>query len=163
MEQPYTPDPFKNFTPRQNPVIAPKAASAPAVDLSALTESDIARFDSMSADALRDLFKRLYSVFGGDAVALALKTPEDLAEAFKLKLAIGGMRQQDMFKALPIMREWFDRSLGKAAQSVAVTVKDDAFSKMSTDKLIALERELSRLTGQDALVIAPLPKSLSDD
>lgn len=61
---------------------------------------------------------------------MALKSREEIAEAFKLKLAMSGLAEKDMFKALPIMREWFDREMGKAAQVVQqqVTIKQEPMS-----------------------------------
>ncbi len=111
----------------------------------------------MDKEALISLIQRVSGAMWG----VGLKTKEDIAEAFKLKLAIGGMTEKDMFKALPIMREWFDRELGKAAQSIAMTVEDKGLGKLSDQRLLRLEKELSRMTGQEAIVIPPEPQKLS--
>ena len=120
---------------------------------------DLAAIDQLDATALRALIRRVSGAMWG----IGLKTREEIADAFKLKLAIGGMSEKDMFKALPIMREWFDRELGKAAQSIAMTVEDKGITKLSDDRLLRLERELARMTGQDAIIIAPAPKKLDVD
>lgn len=119
---------------------------------------DLSRLDSMTPDELKSLITRLC----GAMWCVGLKTQEEIAEAFKLKLAISGMAEKDMFKALPIMREWFDRSLGKASQSIAMTVEDKGLSKLSDERLLRLERELARVTGQDAVIIPPMPSKLTD-
>lgn len=117
---------------------------------------DLAVIDQMDATALRALIRRVSGAMWG----IGLKTKEEIADAFKLKLAIGGMSEKDMFKALPIMREWFDRELGKAAQSIAMTVEDKGITKLSDERLLRLERELAHMTGQDAIVIAPVPTKI---
>lgn len=74
MEQPYTPDPFKNFTPRENPVTTRQPpAAAMDVDLSGLTDDDLrqecreslvlmmrkARGDLKALGAVRELLDRI--------------------------------------------------------------------------------------------------------
>lgn len=123
-----------------------------------ITEADLATLDQMDATALKSLVQRVSGAMWG----IGLKTREQIAEAFKLKLAISGMAEKDMFKALPIMREWFDRELGKAAQSVQMTIEDKGLGKLSDDRLLRLECELAKMTGMDAVIIAPEPQKLSD-
>lgn len=120
---------------------------------------DAAKLEEMTKNELIELLMRI----GGAVCGIAMQTPEEIAEAFKLKLAINGLGERDMFKALPIMKEWFDRTMGKAAQSVSLTVKDEGLGKLSDERLLRLERELARVTGQDAVVIAPMPKKLDDN
>lgn len=124
----------------------------------ALTASDLSVLDTMDAVALRELIRRV----GGAVWGVGLMSKEQIAEAFKLKLAIGGMAEKDMFKALPVMREWFDRELGKASQSIAMTVEDKGITKLSDERLLRLERELSRVTGSEAIIIQPEPKKLEE-
>lgn len=76
MEQPYTPDPFKNFTPRQNPVNQAVAAvneTIESIDLSALTDDELhqecktslvmmmrkAKGDLKALGAVRELLDRI--------------------------------------------------------------------------------------------------------
>ncbi len=141
------PDPFKNYTMKK--AIAPALANAP----KEIDAETLASIEQMDATALRALIQRVSGAMWG----VGIKTPQEIAEAFKLKLAIAGMAEKDMFKALPIMREWFDREMGKAAQSIAMTVENKGISKLSDEKLLRLEQELARMTGQEAIVIAPLP------
>lgn len=122
----------------------------------AITPETMAQLESMPKEALISLIQRVSGAMWG----IGLKTKEEIAEAFKLKLAISGMSEKDMFKALPIMREWFDRSLGKAPQSIAMTIEDKGLGKLSDERLLRLEGELARMTGQEAVIIAPEPKRL---
>lgn len=62
----------------------------------------------------------------------------------------------------PVIKELMDRTDGKPAQSIAMTVEARGIDKLSDDRLLALERELARITGQEALVIPPMPKKLSE-
>lgn len=55
-----------------------------------------------------------------------------------------------------------DRIDGKPAQSIAMKVEDTGLAALTTGRLLALERNLARLTGTDALVIPPMPKKLSE-
>lgn len=141
----------------KSPDIADVLAQANEEALSAkpnpISPATLAMLDNMDAEALRKLIQRVSGAMWG----IGLKTKEEIAEAFKLKLAIGGMSERDMFKALPIMREWFDRELGKAAQSIAMTVKDDGLNKLTTDKLLRLACMLD-----EPVIISPLPPSLSE-
>lgn len=134
-----------------------------------ISASDLARLDGMSREELVKLIRTVSGAgwgnignTGADLISHYLRTHDEVSEAIKLRLATGGLTEKDMFKALPLMREWMDRQTGKPAQSIAMTVKQDDLSKMSTDRLLALERELARLNGVEALVIAPLPEKLPD-
>lgn len=146
----YKPDP-SDYEMKKNPI---KGLSV--TDDTPIDSETLSNLGNMDADALRALIKRVSGAMWG----IGLKTKEEIADAFKLKLAIGGMSEKDMFKALPIMREWFDRELGKAPQSIAMTVEDKGISKLSDERLLRLERELARMTGQEAIIIAPEPKKL---
>lgn len=128
-------------------------------DKDTITPETLTTLQSLSNADLIALIQRVSGAMWG----VGLKTREQIAEAFKLKLAIGGMTEKDMFKALPIMREWFDRELGKAPQSIAMTVEDKGITKLSDDRLLRLERELARVTGQEAVIISPEPKKLDVD
>lgn len=147
---PLTGDPLPKFNP--------ELGVGSVTSSSAISNDEFQHLESMSKEGLIGLIQRVSGAMWG----IGLKTQDDVAEAFKLKLAISGMAERDMFKALPIMREWFDRSLGKAAQSIAMTVEDKGLSKLSDEKLLRLERELARLTGQDSIVIAPMPQKLPE-
>lgn len=54
-----------------------------------------------------------------------------------------------------------DRVEGKSAQTLHVGTTEEAdISKIADERLLRLERELSRITGADAVLIAPEPKRL---
>lgn len=156
--------PESNAQRVQNSAVTADKAQSP------LPAETLAALETMGRDELLTIFKRIYSAGWGKRgltgdllITMALKTPEEVSEAFKIKLAAGGFGEDDMFKALPIMKEWFDRSLGKAAQSIAVTVKDEGLGKLSDARLLRLESELAKMTGQDAVLILPEPKKLEQD
>lgn len=134
-----------------------------------ISASDWATIETMSREGLIKLIRTVVGAgwgkvggTGAHLVTTFLRTPEEILEATKLKLATGGLIEADMFKALPLLREWMDRQTGKPAQSIAMTVKQDDLSKMSTERLLALEKEMARLNGVEALVIAPMPEKLPD-
>lgn len=143
----------KQLTPADSPVSA----------------DDWAAIESMSQQQLIHMIKIVVGAgwgkiggTGGNLVSAFLRTPDEVLKATKLKLCTGGLIEPDMFKALPLLREWMDRQTGKPAQSIAMTVKQDDLSKMSTDRLLALEREMAKLNGVEALLIAPMPEKLPE-
>lgn len=146
----YIPDPFKNYVPKGNPPPAQRPEQeAP----------DLSRLDGMTREELIGLIRRVSGAMWG----IGLSTPEEIADAMKLKLATGGLTEKDMYKALPLMREWFDRQMGKAAQSIAMTVDDKGLGKLADARLLRLEQELSRMTGEQAIIIPPEPAKLNVD
>ena len=140
-----------------NYTMKPPRAAPERVAVEAIDQETLASLHNLDKEGLILLIQRVSGAMWG----VGLKTPKDIAEAFKLKLAINGMAEKDMFKALPIMREWFDREIGKASQSIAMTIEDKGLDKLSDERLLRLEAELARMTGQDAVVIPPEPKKLS--
>ena len=123
-------------------------------ELDAPTASQMAMIEKLPPE-LQTLCKRICGARWG---IVADMTPDAIAEAMKLKFAHGGLTQADIFKALPACREWFDRQLGKAAQSIAMKVEVHPVSKMSTERLLEIEQKLARITGQEALIINPMPE-----
>ena len=111
-------------------------------------EIEQSELDNLSRDALIALVIRC------NGWQMALKTPAEIAEQFKTKLAMNAMSEKDMFKALPIMREWFDREMGEASQSVSLNVKDDRMDKLPIDQLIRLAAMLD-----EPVIIRPLISS----
>lgn len=105
MEQPYTPDPFKNFTPRQNPV---KAAviedKQPPFDLSAL--------DTLSRPELIELIRTACP----DKAQVLLMTEEQRGRAIVDMLAITALTSADRKEARECGKEWLDRTIGKPLQ-----------------------------------------------
>jgi hypothetical protein len=119
-------------------------------------EGTLEKLASLTKGELVALIKRC----SGAAWGVGLMTHDEAYEASCLKLLALGLKAQTSSQAIPALREWADRTRGKPAQTVALNVKTDNLSKLTDDKLLALERELSRLTGCDAMVIAPMPKKL---
>lgn len=117
--------------------------------LEASTEPEDSELLGMSQEALIALVRRC------NGWQMAIKDRDGIAEAFKLKLAMSGFAEKDMFKALPIMREWFDREMGKAAQSVSMKVEVNALDRMETEKLLRLAAMMD-----DPMIIAPMPVKL---
>lgn len=127
----------------------------------AITDNpDLTRLDGMDRDGLIALIKTIAGARWGE---VALMTKEERLEAAKLKLWHGGLTEKEIYKALPALNAAMDREIGKPAQSVAITVKDEGISKLSDDRLLRLEKELARMTGQDAIIIAPEPKKLNEE
>ena len=133
------------------------ANSTPDASLCVLNSEQLTRLASLSRDELITLLR----LCNAEQIGVALMTPQEIVQAFKIRLATGGLTERDMFKALPLMREWFDREMGKAPQSIAMVVEDKGITKLSDDRLLRLEREVARMTGEDAIVIAPEPKRLT--
>lgn len=119
---------------------------------------DAGKLEGMTKEELIALLKRIAGAFLGCAVM----TDDEAYEAACLKLLHGGLSERDVWKALPTLKEWMDRRRGKPAQSIAMTVENKGISTLSDEKLLRLEAELARLTGQDAVLIAPMPKRLED-
>lgn len=59
-------------------------------------------------------------------------------------------------------REGIDRDEGKPAQTSTIKLESKGIDKLTTDRLLALESHLAKLTGANALIIPPLPKKLID-
>ena len=59
---------------------------------------------------------------------------------------------------VPALRELMDRAEGKAPQSIAMTVKTDAVSKLTDDQLAAILANLPN----NPMIIPPMPKRLDD-
>lgn len=92
-------------------------------------------------------------------------TDDDLRKLARERLSevlqcVKGSVQPDL--AIRAVNAILDRLDGRPSQSVAMTVEDKGISKLSTERLLALEKELARMTGQDAIVIAPMPTKLID-
>lgn len=123
------------------------------------TESpDLSCLDDMGREELIALVRRCAGAFCG----YALLNDEEAIAAIRLKCLSAGLSQKDIWKALPPLKEWMDRTKGKAPQSIAMTVEDRGVSKLTTEKLLQLERELARLTGEDSIIVRPMPEKLED-
>jgi hypothetical protein len=139
----------KNGMLHQIPVIDAVAAS---------NAPDLSRLGDMSREELITLIKMVSGAIWG----YALLDDTQKVEAARLKLYNLGMTSTEVHKVVPALDKWFDRSLGKAPQSIAMTVENKGLSALSDERLLNLERELSRVTGNDAIVISPMPEKLTD-
>lgn len=61
------------------------------------------------------------------------------------------------------IRELLDRVDGKAPQSIAMTVEDKGLGKLSTERLLALDRELCARAGVEPMQVRPMPGKLEMD
>lgn len=127
-----------------------KSTHPPSQD--SLTSEELSRLESMPKEELTALIKRICGARWGE---VGMMSDDEAYEAVCLKMLHGGLTQPDIYKALPALKEWTDRRKGKPAQSVALTVEDKGLSKMATSRLLALERELARVTGEDELLVLP--------
>jgi len=126
--------------------------------LSSIDEQTLSQLENMPKEALISLIRRVSGAIWG----IGLMTEEEAYEAACLKLLHGGLTERDIWKALPSLKEWMDRRKGKPAQSVALTVESKGIDKLSDERLLRLERELAKMTGQEAITIAPEPGKLTN-
>lgn len=109
--------------------------------------------DSLEAMSREELIALIKTV-GGAIWGYALKDDEEKSEAARLKLYNLGMSSNEVQKVVPALDKWFDRTKGKAAQSIALNVKDDRMDKLPVDQLLALAKMLD-----EPIIISPLPSS----
>ena len=114
-----------------------------------VTQLEIDRLKSMRRDELEALMIKL-----GGIVGYALKSQEEIDEAMRLKLAYSGLTENQVHKYLPAIKEYYDRTKGKPAQSIALNVKQEAVSTLTSDQLAALLAQLPN----EPMVIPPMPK-----
>lgn len=130
-------DPFTNYEMK-----GPKAPIALPAETRPAT-LDIETLRNMGVEGLINLVQRISAARWGE---VANMNPEAIAEAMKLRLAHGGLTQSDIFKAMPVMREWFDRTLGKPKERVEMLhQKNVIVTEMTTAELVArLEARAAR-------------------
>ena len=105
----------KGFT--ANPYGGPLGLRKMRNRLERIDEETFQKLHTFSKEQLLDIIKRV----GGAMWAIGAKTDDEIAEAMRLKMAMGGLNEPQIHKALPAMREWFDRTKGKPTQSVDLT------------------------------------------
>lgn len=127
--------------------------------LEKISDRDLEKLEQMTKDQLVTLIKRCAAAVW----KYALMDEDESYEAVCLKLKTMGLSEEQSYKALPPLKEWMDRRKGKPKQSIDMVVEDKGIGKLATDRLLALERELARVTGQEALVIAPPPARIDSD
>ena len=96
----------------------------------------------MTREQLETLVRLSNSVLGG----ILLATREERREAATLKLWQSGMNEKEIYKALPALNAAMDREFGKPAQSIALAVKDEGLSKVSTERLLRLAAMMDEKT-----------------
>lgn len=122
-------------------------------DVAAVTTDstpDLTSLDTMPSEALRDLIR----LVGGAIWGYALMDDTQKAEAARLKLYNLGMSSNEVSKVVPALDKWFDRTSGKAPQSVVMDVKDSRLDKLPIDQLIRLAAMLD-----EPVIISALPSS----
>lgn len=82
---------------------------------------DLSGIDTMDAESLRKLIRTTAAV--AKLVPMALLTKDEAYGAVCLKLLEGGMKQDDINKALPALQEWANRTKGKPVQAVESNVR----------------------------------------
>ena len=113
-----------------------------------LQDSDIARLETMSKSQLITLLKTL-----GGVVGYALMDDEEKVRAAELKLYGLAMKSNEVHKVIPAIKEWYDRTKGKAPQSISLDVKDTRMDKLPIDKLLRLAGMLD-----EPVVVLPAPE-----
>lgn len=131
--------------------------TATAAPLDPVSAATLSLLEQMSREELVGVIKRVCNARWGE---VALMSKQERVEAGKLKLWHSGLTLADVYKALPMLKEAFDRDEGRASQNVNMNVEVSSLSKMSDERLLRLERELAKATGQEALVINQIPVKL---
>lgn len=120
---------------------------------------DISGIDTMEAPALRNLIRTCYGVLAG----FALLSDDEKAEAARLKLYSLGMTSNEVHKVVPALDKWFDRTAGKAPQSIAMTVKTPGIKQLSAMQILDARNMAARYLNVDPLLIAPEPTIIEND
>lgn len=126
-----------------------------------LTEAQLARMDAMSHEELKTLVRASCALQG--FIKLALLTEEEAYKAIMLESLHRALNEEETRDFVAGSTQWLERKRGKVAQTVDMTLEDKRLERLPTDRLMRLEAELARLSGCDALIIAPEPQKLGDD
>ena len=129
--------------------------------LEPLSDAEVEALATLPAGELIALVRA--SLGAAKYIRYGLLTQAERMEAARMKLYDKGMTAEEVREIVPALDKWMDRTEGKVSQSVDLNVDDKRLENLSTDRLLRLESELARLTGCDALVIAPMPKKLEDE
>jgi hypothetical protein len=166
---PLMPHPEKPETHLANGKFAPGNLAGPAgrglgtpnkVNLGGpITQETLDKLETFSKPELIKLIKKVSGAVWG----IGIMNDDEAFEAVRLKLLHTGLTSESANSSLNVLKEWADRTKGKAPQSIAMKIDADPLSKLSADRLLALEKTLAKVTGQDAMIIPPLPELLPDD
>ena len=124
-----------------------------------ITQETLDKLETFSKAELIKLIKKVSGAVWG----IGIMNDDEAFEAVRLKLLHTGLTSESANSSLNVLKEWADRTKGKPAQSIAMKVETDPLGKLSADRLLALEKTLAKVTGQEALVIPPLPELLADE
>lgn len=113
---------------------------------------DISGIEDMDAEQLRNLIRKVAGAIWG----YAIMDDEQKAEAARLKLYNMGMTSSEVHKVVPALDKWFDRTQGKAPQSIAMVVKTSPESKLTDDQLATILANLPN----SPMIIPPMPNKL---
>lgn len=133
MPNTYTPDPFKNFTPRGNP---PSVAQEPIAVQNQIDDGTLVTLDMMTQPELVALIRRVSGAMWG----VGLLTDDQRAEAMLDRLAIIALTNVAGKPVLEAMREWLDRKQGRAIQRIEqknLNVNLTAAKEMTTEQIMA--------------------------
>lgn len=152
MEQPYTPDPFKNFTPRQNPQ---KAVVVAEIKTDTLTAEELGLDDleNMPRKELKALLQRVIQagwgygkLTGKDLMQMALQTKEEAYEALKLTALTLAVNASDWREFNALATFWAEREKGKPKQSIDATV---------TIGVVEIVEEIAKRRKQQMIDVSP--------
>ena len=121
----------------------------------AITAEELHRLAALPPSVLESALMQSYAAAG--FIDDALMTDDEKDSAARAKLYRTGMSAAEVHKMVPALDKWYDRTMGKAPQSIAMTVKADPASSLSDDQLAALLALLP-----EPMIIPPLPKRLED-
>ncbi len=124
-----------------------------------ITQETLDKLETFSKPELIKLIKKV----SGSVWGVGIMTDDEAYEAVRLKLLHTGLTSESANSSLNVLKEWTDRTKGKAAQSISMKVEVDPISKLSADRLLRLEQTLAKVTGQEAMVIPPMPELLPND
>ncbi len=165
----YIPHPEKPLTHSENGCFAPGNVANPngrgigtpnKVQLGGpITQETIDKLETFSKSDLIKLIRKVSGAIWG----IGIMSDDEAFEAVRLKLLHTGLTSESANSSLNVLKEWSDRTKGKAPQSIAMKVDIDPLSKISSDRLMRLEQSLSKMVGSDAVIISPIPELLNDD
>ena len=125
----YTPDPFKNFQPRQNPKKAVKEEKTVKSPQNPLTEHEMKNLADMSKEELITLISRVCvaawgygNLTGKDLITAALNSKEEAYEALKLRAFVLASNAAEWREFHALATFWAEREKGKPKQSIDTTV-----------------------------------------
>jgi hypothetical protein len=124
-----------------------------------ITQETLNKLEAFSKPELIKLIRKVSGAVWG----IGIMSDDEAFEAVRLKLLHTGLTSESANTSLNVIKEWIDRTKGKAPQSIAMKIDVDPISKLSADRLLALEKTLAKVTGQEAMVIPPMPELLPDD